>query len=581
MNRRSFITGRAASDSMVSWHASPALQRAIQPKALQQPGSTETYSGPWTRKQAAHLMRRAGFGASTAELQWVITQGMEATVDRLLDETFGSMLPAPMKNENDPQGANWDAEGADKDSGGPYTWTDDLIEPYTQERQQRYNRWNRDHKGWWLRNMNVASIGSNRANLPNPLREKITLFWHGLLVSDYTTVRIPQALWLQTSAYRERAFGSFKDLALYTVTDPAMVLYLNTNENIKNRPNENYARELLELFTMGEGNYTEEDIVELSRVFTGWQFRTRTTGDAVAVTVEFVPILHDYGPKDFMGERITSTVLDPDAGMEEAQRVIDIIFDRVFTASEVPVAPATEYIGKHVAAVYLADRLYREFVYALPDHATIVHLADTLVANNYDVRSVLRELFTMDHFYGEELFGAHIKSPVEYAVNLMHGIGMEMPLAGPGRLLAPIQYMVAVSDYLGQELLDPPNVAGWPGYRQWINTQTYPYRTLISAQAVRRRQANGGRFDEAIQFDIVEWAHGFESIADAEAFVNEVAETMLATPLHISQIEILYNELLLGAPSYEWENILESPQLQVRLENMLARLTEFPEYQLM
>ncbi len=586
MDRRTFLTGQQQAQSTirsnaVAWMASPALQRAIQPKALQQPGTTETYSGEWSTKQAAHLMRRAGFGATRAEIDFVVAEGMNATVQRLLNPENGKRLAPPLKGENDPQGSNWDPEGADADSGGPYTWTDDLIEPYTIERQQRYNRWNREHKAWWLRNMNIASVQQNREALPSPLREKMTLFWHGLFVTEYETVRVPQALWIQTSAYREKAFGSFKDLALYSVTDPAMVLYLNTNENIKNRPNENFARELLELFTMGEGNYTEHDIVELSRVFTGWQFRTRTTGDAVTVTVEFVPVLHDYGNKEFMGQTISSTILDPDAGTLEAQQVIDIIFDREFTESDTPVAPAPEYVGKKVAAVYLADRLYREFVYALPDPATIAYLADVIVQADYDVTTALQTLFTMDHFYSEEIMGAHIKSPVEYAVNLMHAIGMDMPLSGSGRQTNPMQYMVAVSDYLGQELLDPPNVAGWPGYRQWINTQTYPYRTLISAQTVRRRQIGGGRFSDDVEFDIVAWAQSYSSLDDVEAFIYDVVETMLAMPLHISQIELLYNELLLGAPSYEWENILESPQLQVRLENMLARLTEFPEYQLM
>ena len=283
---------------------------------------------------------------------------------------------------------------------------------------------------WWLRRM---------ANGPYPLQEKLTFLWHGHFTTSSKDERSAFLMWNQNEILRRFAAGNFRQYVRTISRDPAMLDYLNNSQNRKAHPNENYARELMELFTLGIGNYTEQDIKESARAFTGWAH----DGDEYI----FRRGDHDDGDKTFMGR----------TGKFGGDEVIDII------------------LQNKACAPYVASRFMRWFAFE-PDAAggdkdLLAALGDTLEQSNWDMRPMLRQLLVSKAFYSERSVGTQIKSPVQLVVQAVRQLGMEFP--APRVVLGSLKQM-------GQVPLEPPNVKGWPGGRLWINTSTLfvRYNTL-------------------------------------------------------------------------------------------------------
>lgn len=264
------------------------------------------------------------------------------------------------------------------------------------------------------------------------LREKMTLFWHGHFAC---AIKHPLAMQNLNNTMRQHALGNFGALLTAVSKHPAMLEYLNNKQNRKGHPNENFARELMELFTLGRGHYTEKDIQEAARAFTGWNYNQ--VGQFV-----FRHRQHDFGRKTFRGKT-------GEFGGEDILRML---------------------LADKQTARYLSEKLYCFFVHPEPSAKAVEELATVLYDRNYDIAATLRHLFTAPWFYDAANLAAHIKSPVEFLVTMMRQLSMKLPEAKP---------VTNVQRVLGQVLFQPPNVAGWPGGQAWIDSSTLLLRMTL------------------------------------------------------------------------------------------------------
>lgn len=289
----------------------------------------------------------------------------------------------------------------------------------------------RDQSREDLTNLNIFWL-DEMINGQAQLREKISLFWHGHFACRVINSFFQQDL---LQVIRMHALGSFRDLLIAVSKSPSMLQFLNNQQNRKQHPNENFAREVMELFTMGRGNYTEQDVKEAARAFTGWGFNLK--GEFV-----FRRFQHDDGQKTFLGRK----------GNFDGDDILDILLEQPQTAN------------------YITRKLYRFLVNETEDEQNIKALATRFQKNNYDVKSLLTDIFTSDWFYDEKNVGNRIKSPVE----LLVGIRRFLPM----KLDKP-EVQLLVQRVLGQVLFFPPNVAGWPGGKNWIDSSSLLMRLRI------------------------------------------------------------------------------------------------------
>ena len=367
-----------------------------------------------------HLYWRAGFGPRPQDV--VAGPSLHRALRQLLHDSASAMpLASPL-----PDGPAIEERHADL--------TPELRKAGQQERQQAFQQ------------LSMAWI-TRMATSPAQLREKMTLFWHGHFACRG---REPAAALSLNNTLRRLALGKFPDLLLAVSREPAMLQFLNNQQNKKAHPNENFAREVMELFTLGRGNYTEADVKEAARAFTGWGYGQVNGADGNFV---FRPRQHDDGPKTFLGQT-------GNLGGEDVLRII---------------------MAQPAAATFLVTKIYRFFVNDVPDPARIAPLAVSFRASGYDVGALMEQIFAADWFYDSVNVGTHIKSPVELVAGLRRGLGLvfdqELPL---------LNYQKA----LGQTLFQPPNVAGWPGGRSWIDSTSLLLRLQLPAVVLQNAAFN-------------------------------------------------------------------------------------------
>jgi uncharacterized protein (DUF1800 family) len=339
------------------------------------------------RSQVAHLLRRAGFGATEAELDLYTPLGFAGAVDRLLNP-----------------------EQVDDSS------TDQLLQPLSDKLGDRKQI--EAAKFWWANRMLYTQ---------RPLQEKMTLFWHNHFATANSKVANAVLMLQQIQLFRDNGMGNFETLLQKVTRDPAMLIWLDNRLNRKGSPNENYAREVQELFTVGIGNYTEQDIHEAARAFTGHTLDK-------TLTYVFNKGQHDAGSKTFQGQ----------TGNFDADDILAILVRN----------PAT--------AQFLTRKMFSWFVYDNPDQSTIDRLSNTFVSSGFDTRSVLRDIFTGPEFLSGQAFHGVIKQPVEYVLGSLKTLNVQN--IGPD--------MTQVLRRMGQDLLNPPDVSGWKGGAAWINSST-------------------------------------------------------------------------------------------------------------
>ncbi|MEQ1776116.1 MAG: DUF1800 domain-containing protein [Burkholderiales bacterium] len=355
---------------------------------------------------ARHLLTRTSYAASPADIESFARLTREQAAERLLSWTDKPRLTPPPA---------WVLE--------PVLPVSRLREMSVEERRdfQRNNvARGFDMRGWWLQEM---------VTTPSPLTEKMVLFWHNHFVSSQQKVRQPQYLYRQNLLLREHALGNFSVFLHAIARDPAMVIYLDNASNRKGQPNENFAREVMELFTLGEGNYGERDIKEAARAFTGWSI------DGEKGEFLFRRFAHDDGVKTVLGR----------SGNFDGDAVLDILLAQPQTAE------------------FIVRKLWREFISPEPDAAEVRRIADVFRESRYEIRAVLRALLTSDAFYAPQYRATLVKSPVDLVVGTLRQFQFTTGDVQP--------FALAVAQ-LGQNLFAPPNVKGWPGGEAWINSTT-------------------------------------------------------------------------------------------------------------
>lgn len=342
--------------------------------------------------RVAHLLRRAGFGYSASEFEAAVKLGFAGTVEKLLHPS-AEAVQAP----------------------------DDPIKPASLQ-------------SWWVNRM---------VSTQNPLQEKMTLFWHGFLTSDYRKAGNKQPhMYNQNVLFRQMGLGNFRSLLQAISRNPAMMIYLDLQTSRKGAPNENYARELMELFTMGPGNYTEMDVREGARALTGWTVKGETSA--------FNPRLHDDGVKTFLKH----------TGNFAMDDVLDLI------------------LAQKATAPFVAAKFARYFVTPRPSAEYVQRLASVLLKSKWDITQLLRAIFNSPEFVAPSAYRALVKSPAEFVASALRAVdGQTAAMLGVRRMQS-----------MDQVLFDPPTVAGWPSDAGWITSNTLLGRLNFSQDVVSRVQ---------------------------------------------------------------------------------------------
>ena len=386
----------------------------------------------WNYDRAAHLLERAGFGGTPDDIQRLAEMTPEQAVRSLVyydrinndhlmpfehsglwDETLIDFPPSrPAATEM----------ALEKGEGMGVRLKPEHVNRYAQPASDRFFYWLRATRletrrvgYWWAERM---------LDTKRPLEEKMALFWHGHFATAESKVRDYRKMLLQIDTFERHATGNFGDLVVAVAQDPAMLYYLDAGVNVKGAANENFAREVMELFTMGVGNYSERDVREAARAFTGWNFNN----------LDFVvdPALHDDDPKEFLGR----------TGNFDGVDVLDIILEQPVTAE------------------YIATKIFRFFVRDDVSPELSAKLGSLLRDADYELRPLLMTTFLSRDFYSTATYGAHIKGPVEHVITLLKQLGVEDV---PG-----VPDFNATTIALGQHLLNPPSVAGWAQGQSWI-----------------------------------------------------------------------------------------------------------------
>lgn len=517
------------------------------------------YTGEWTRGEAAHLVRRTLFGARREDVSRALSLGLTASVDALLYPRGTPPEPIAYVKAGDIQEGNrW--------SNAPYQdLQDSSLFAFFQT--------------WWI---------GLCLNQDFSLREKLTLFHTNHFATAYSNVVDARYMYRQNAMVRAGCFGSVKDIAVSMVTDLAMLRYLNGNVNTVSSPNENFARELLELFTIGKGpeaghgdytTYTEDDVKQFARVFTGW------FDDARLMKARFIPREHDAGTKK-LSHRFDNRIIEGGETESQAQlevkTAIDIIFEQEATSKAI------------------VRRLYRWFVdYVITpetESAVISPLAQTLRENDYRVEPVLRELLTSQHFYDERLRGCMITTPFDHVLGLVR-------VFRPSDIFPPdsrhthwaYRTLRRTMATMGFDAFNPPNVAGLQAYHQapafhqmWINSDTLQKRVKFSNDLI----SDGYMLDEAYEptridvFAITSW---LSDPRNPHSVVADVVAQLLSVPLDATQttalVSILSPDGNTDSWSRNWDAWMADPNteparapIETRLRVLLKAITSMAEY---
>ncbi len=367
----------------------------------------------WNFTTAAHLLNRAGFGGTPAEIEKLAAMSPQQAVSTLLDyERISDSTADPVWAKPDPDHAKKLAEL--RAASG-----DHKRELQKEERQLQRERL-LELRHWWLERMAQGS---------RPFQEKMTLFWHGHFATSFTKVRDAYYMWRQNELFRRLATGNWLQMLIEVAKDPAMLVWLDQAQSRKQHPNENFAREAMELFTLGEGHYTEKDVTEAARAMTGWSLNREKQS--------FIhrPGAHDTGVKTVLGK----------TGNFTGEDVLEII------------------VAQPQAAVFITGKLWNFFAGEVPSPELNTALAAEFRRGGNEFKPLLRTMFLSEEFYAPALIRHQIKSPVQWLVSSVRMLECKLP---------PPKASVFLLSTLGQDLFAPPNVKGWDGGQAWINTNT-------------------------------------------------------------------------------------------------------------
>lgn len=532
--------------------------------------SMAPYSGQWTKELASHLLRRTMLGPTQAQIDTVLAEGMALAVENILQPNIVTDEPLTWHPDEPvgPMGITWIDQ---------FMTSDPLLEDQTNgARRRSLNSW-------------ISSRINNERSIAPNITEKMCFFWQNHFGVERTQDERLNYVYFKT--IESNVIGNFKTMVEEITVNGTMMHFLDTSSNTKWNPNENYARELLELYTVGKGpqvgpgdysHYTEEDILAGARVLTGWKVR-ETMSSTANPYIEFDPTQHDTDLKSLSGHLSSVDIYNDNEN--EYKLFIDIIFQQDATS------------------LHISRKLYRYFVSTEitsdVENNVISVMAQTLRSNNYDIRPVLVELFKSEHFYDSTIIGSHLKSPMEFIFSMLNPT-LTAPAYGYEGNNVLWELIYNASAAMDQNWLSPPSVAGWPayyvqpGYMQlWLNSATIDRRfwfvNLITLN-------NSGLFSDelgtmySLKIDAIAFVDQLQNPSDGVEVINEICELFLPRPLLQTKKDRLLNVLTNFLPAFEWtiqySEYLANPHDQTyrapvkdRIEAVLAELFKLPEFQ--
>lgn len=556
MDRREFLTAKPQA-SKVSERTNRISLAAtgIQP-----------YTGPFDKPQLIHLLKRTMFGAAPADISFFKGKTLSEVVDYLLNPT------APMP---DPPIKEYVSDGAlNPDTGiaAGTTWVNDYnVDGSITSRRKA------SLKKWWTGQM----INQDRS-----IREKLTLFWANHFSIEFDTVNDSQFVYKMQTLLRLNSVGNFKTMTRAVTVEPAMLIYLNGSGSKSSAPNENYGRELQELFTIGkenDPNYTEADVKAAARALTGW------TAVSSTISSTFSLANHDKTAKVFSPFYNHTIAANSAAisGDDDINDLINMIFSK-----------------KEQVSQFLATKLYRWFCYYDVNDTikanVIVPLAKVFVDSNWDIKAVLAALLKSEHFFDENIKGSLIKSPVDMTIAMCREFNMQFPTVASGydNAYAMLEYVRNLTYPMGQNIGDPINVAGWEAYYQspqfheiWMNADSLPRRNkftdLFSNAGYKRNSF-------VLKIDAVNFTKNLSSPGNPNQLLSDAMDILFQVPFSDSFKQTIKQTILLSGQitdSYwteAWNTYLANPvvtgspfnMVDTRLRTLYKYLMNLPEYQL-
>jgi uncharacterized protein (DUF1800 family) len=556
MDRRAFLTAKRKT-----------LQR--QPDAVLHTARTMSgltpYSGSWDTEAVIHLLKRTMFGANPQDIAYFSSLSMIQAVNELLNPV--AAMPSPPLKDYD----NSDTSKPDSNIAAGTTWINDYNSDGAVQNRRvgSFKRW---------------SIGV-MINQDRSIREKMTLFWHNHFSTEAASIEDPLMLYRHHSLLRSNALGNFKTLVRNITIDPAMLRYLNGELNTNTAPDENYGRELQELFTLGKANdpnYTEDDVKAVARVLTGWRIDEPTTSS------NFVAAKHDTGSKQF-SSFFNNTSIAGRSGATAGDAELDDLLTMIFSKQ----AEVSQFIVK---------KIYRWFCYYTIDAAAQANVIDPLAQllqnSDWDIKPVLDTLFKSDHFFDALNRGCLIKSPLDLTVSLCREFGVAFPDVATDYANAynMWEFIREIAGLNNQNFADPPSVSGWPSYYQppqfyelWINSDTLPKRNQFTDTMISGYIRGG----QTLKIDPVAFAKQTSNPGDPNILIDDSLAILYRVPLSAaSKTTIKTNILLTGQTSdyywsIAWNAYLANPTdtmayqaVYNRLRDLYRYLMNLAEYQL-
>lgn len=518
--------------------------------------SLKPYTANLNNADRLHFLRRTLCGVGHRELYFFEKLDMEAIITVLLKPTpIREMFPQEDPDLTDPlvpNGKMW--------VNAPYENND------IDKKRRIYLR------GWWVGQL---------LNSDMSISEKMILFLHNHFATEFEVVKDARYSYRYIRLLQRYALGNYKDFLKEGSSNIAMLVYLNGNTNTKEHPNENYGRELLELFTLGKErgvHYSETDVKMAARVLSGWK------DDKESINTHFVPELHDTGDKEF-SSHFNNYVIKGRPGMAgalEKDELIDIIF------------------SKKETAIFIVRNLYKYFVCDMVDEKVeqdiIWPLADIFIQNNFELVPVLRTLLTSEHFFDLAFRGSIVKNPVDFFIGATKQFGLNLPESENDCHLCWIHYAYYL-EALSMNIGDPPSVAGWQAYHQapkytlwWINSYTLSFRSRIidSLSSDEGLNCNG----PTLKFDFLAFAARFKGVGEIDTFIAECEEFLSSVPFSENSKAKLREILISGQENgyywkQAWANYSSNPNdekyksvIKNRLTLFFNKIVNLPEFQM-
>ena len=521
----------------------------------------DAYTQNLTARQVSHSLRRTAFGATPTQIKSFTGK----KVDVITQQLFATQ-PVPPHPTDENQLTSHDLVW-----GGP-TLVDADRNNFDGARRARL-------KYWWMGLM---------TNQPVSLTEKMTLFWQNHFVSTSTDVSDVRFLYRQNQLLRKFALGNFKDFVIEITKDPAMLVYLSGGSNVVGKPNENYGRELMELFTIGRGNYTEEDVKAAARVLTGWRSLNYRSSTVASVSSEFRSAQHDTADKvfsDSFQKRVIKGRAGVTAGDDELKDLVTMILDQPETAR------------------FIVRKFYRFFIQADISVQVEKEFIEPLAAifrKDYELKPVLTAFFKSQHFYDETLYGSQIKSPLDLIIGSLRNFNYVLPdpVKERAKYDGATNYFYARTREQQMDIIDQPDVFGWRPYYDtefyeiWISSTTLAMRGAWTDYLVRG--ATGLNLDiNTLSLPLLtSLPQVLTDPFSAYTMVRELTDILFEFPLTEDQIKYTVEQpLMAGAPYYEWTEIwnayvkaptdaMKKSAAKTRLDRMMAYMLRLAEYQM-